>query len=112
MEDFTVNIGIPLTYDLMVEGGQLSVLGDMPENSILIEDSNTSGLYHFTWTLSNPTADPITFIATDSQGGLAALSPLLLLCACENGGSCTDDGFLGSQSSVITLQCDCPEGIL
>jgi hypothetical protein len=109
MEDFYITIGEPSTYDLRVEDGQLSVLGDQPENSALIEDSNTSGLFHFNWTLSDPTADPITFVATDSQGGVAVLSPRLLLCACRNGGTCTETGFLGTQNNVIVLQCDCPE---
>jgi hypothetical protein len=109
MEDFYITIGEPSTYDLRVEGGQLSVLGDQPENSDLIEDSNTSGLFHFTWTLSDPTADPITFIATNSQGSVAVLSPRLLLCACRNGGTCTEAGYLGTQNNVIVLQCDCPE---
>ena len=110
MEDFYITIGEPSTYDLRVEDSQLSVLGDQPENSALIEDSNMSGLFHFNWTLSDPTADPITFVATDSQGGVAVLSPRLLLCACRNGGTCTETGFLGTQNNVIVLQCDCPEG--
>ena len=106
-----VTVGELSTYDLMIDGGVLSVLGDMPENSALMEDTNTSGLYHFTWTLSSPMADPIIFTATDSNGGVSAHSPRLLICACENEGTCTETGFLGTFNNVVVLQCDCPEGI-
>ena len=110
-ENFYITIGAPSTFDLNVARGQLDVLGGLPENSVLIEDSNTGGLFHFTWTLSSTVANPITFIATASQGGVAVFSPRLLLCACENGGTCTESGFMGTQNNVIVLQCDCPEGI-
>ena len=110
-EGFVITIGEPSTYDLWVDGGQLEVLGGLPENSDLNEDTNTSGLFHFTWTLSDTAVDPITFIATDSQGGVAVLSPPLLLCACENWGACTQNAFQPTQNNVLLLQCDCPEGI-
>ena len=95
---------------MTVDGGELNVLGDMPENSVLMEDTNTSGLYHFYWTLSSQEASPISFIATNTEGGVAVHSPRVLICACRNDGTCTESGFLGTYNNVILLQCDCPEG--
>lgn len=107
---FIVNIGTPSTFDLSIDVGVLSVLGDMPENSMLVADNSTSGLYHFTWMLSEANADPITFIATGPQGAVSTFSPYILLCACENDGVCTGEGILGSFNNVILLNCNCPEG--
>ena len=98
------------SYNLTVVGGQLEVLGGLPENSELVEDGDNSGVYIFTWTLIAVTDTPITFIATDPMGGVAVHSPYITICACENGGECTIDGFLGTENNIFVLQCECPEG--
>ena len=41
----------------------------------------------------------------------SVFNPIVLLCACDNGGNCTTDG-LPPFDSFATLNCDCPEGKL
>ena len=111
MEIFRVNTGVASIYNLTVDGGQVDVVGGLPANSALMEDSDTSGLYYFTWTLLSPTATSVSFIATNSMGGVSLLSPRIEICACANGGICTSDGFLGTQNNAVVLQCKCPDGM-
>lgn len=108
---FEVTIGQPSVYNMTVLGGQLEVLGGLPADSILTEDPSTSGLYIFTWTLSNPIDTPVTFVASNSMGGFAVHSPRIGICACANGGECSEDGFLGTNNNIVILQCICPEGM-
>lgn len=99
------------TYNLTVLGGQLQVLGGLPEDSELVEIGDESGVYTFTWTLSDITDTPIIFIANDSLGQVFTHSPIITICACVNGGECTADGILGTENNIFVFECECPEGI-
>ena len=65
--------------------------------------------YIFHWNLLEPTSEPLVFIATDSGGASSTFIPTVEVCACANGGNCTLDGLLTSNSTVI-LNCQCPQG--
>lgn len=68
------------------------------------------GSYSFTWTLMEPRGVSLTFIARDSQGGTAVMSPQLLICGCMNNGVCTQIGVTNTDGGYILLECDCTEG--
>ena len=107
---FEVTIGQTAVYNMTVLDGQLEVLGGLPPDSMLTKDNSTSSVYSFTWTLSNPIDTPITFVASNSMGGFAVHSPHIGICACANGGECTQAGILGTNNNIALFQCVCPEG--
>ena len=109
---FEVTVGVPSTYNLTVVGGQLQVLGGLPESSELVESGDGNGIYTFTWTLFDITDTPITFIANNEMGQVFTHSPTLAICACVNEGECTVDGILGTENNIFVFECECPEGIV
>ena len=68
-----------------------------------------------TWTpADNTSALNLTIVAVDlNMNNISSFfNPVVQLCACENGGNCTTDGLPVNDLSFITLNCDCPEGML
>ena len=69
--------------------------------------------YTITWTPADNTAAlNLTIVAADlNMKNISSIfSPVVQLCACANGGSCTTDGLLTNDFSFIVLNCECPEG--
>ena len=52
---------------------------------------------------------PLEFIATDVRGASSSVVLTLEICGCVNGGECTTDGVLTSDTTII-LNCNCPDG--
>ena len=96
----------------MVDPGDeftLTILGGLPPNSEL-EDVG-EGEYIFRWNLQEVTYRTLTFVANDSQGASSTYVPVVEICACSNGGTCTRDGLLTGNATVV-LNCMCSEGTL
>ena len=108
---FRIDIGIEAEYSLTVEDQTdsftLTIQGGLPQNSDLI--SLEDGAYIFRWNLQEPTTNPLVFVAIDSQGAASTFVPKVEVCACVNGGVCTEDGLLTTNSTVV-LNCQCTEG--
>ena len=85
----------------------LSVQGGLPLHSVLekVEEDN----YIFSWNLMELTNEPLVFIANDLRGASSIFSPVVEVCACVNGGVCTQGGLITS-NATITLKCMCTEG--
>ena len=107
---FKVTTGTESVYSLIVsdpgDNFTLSVQGPVQDYSLNFVGDGT---YVFHWNLSEPTFEPLVFIATDSGGASSSLIPTVEVCACANGGNCTLDGLLTGNSTVI-LKCQCPQG--
>lgn len=106
-----INIGVAVEYTLIVvdpiDSVTLSIEGGLPDNSALT--SLGDGTYVFRWNLDEPTTKTLVFIANDSRGAAASFVPRVEVCACKNGGVCTLDGVLTSNSTIL-LHCLCTEG--
>lgn len=87
----------------------LTVQGGLPENSVL--EALSEGEFIFQWTLQEITFMPLVFVANDSQGASTLFTPVVEICACENGGNCTRDGLLTNNATIVLI-CQCTEGIL
>ena len=77
-----------------------------------VQMNNLNGSnYTITWTpADNTSVLNLTIVAVDPENISSIFDPVVQLCACENGGSCTTDGLLASDFSFIILNCECPEG--
>lgn len=107
---FNVTIGVENTYTFVVTDTtsfNVSVHTVMPAGGILQDDGD--GRYVFYWT---PEAFPtaLSFVAEDTQGAVTLHSPILQVCACFNGGSCTLDGVPIRDQLIRNLTCICTEG--
>ena len=72
-----------------------------------------SDSYTITWTpADNIALLNLTIVAADlnMKNISSVFTPVVQLCACENGGICTTDGLLINDFSFIVLNCECPEG--
>lgn len=109
---FRVTLGMESTYILTVvdpgDNVTLSVRGGLPVNSVLEKIDEEE--YIFIWTLMELTNEPLVFVANDSRGAASTFSPVVEVCACVNGGTCTREGIITS-NATITLKCMCTEGI-
>ena len=111
---FSVTVGQESVYSFNVteidEGDTFTVeLDNFTEPNFALNDLG-DGSYSFTWTLMEPRGVSLTFIARDSQGGTAVMSPQLLICGCMNNGVCTQIGVTNTDGGYILLECDCTEG--
>ena len=107
---FRVNTDSESVYSLTVTdpGDNITLtLQEQPQNSNLKLAGD--GEYTFYWNLSEPTTEPLVFIATDMSGASTSFVPTVEVCACVNGGNCTLDGVVTSNSTVV-LNCQCPQG--
>ena len=107
---FRVNTHSESVYSLTVidPGDNITLsLRHHPRNSNLKAAGDNE--YMFYWNLSEPTTEPLVFIATDMSGASTSFVPTVEVCACVNSGNCTLDGVITSNSTVI-LNCQCPQG--
>ena len=104
---FLINTSTVSVYSFTVNATNkftITVIGNLQGNL-----TNSSGLYSFSTIYSNTTAATISFLANDTLGS-AILTPQLKICACKNGGTCTQDGILNLEENPLTLNCQCPPG--
>ncbi len=84
----------------------LNIRGGLPENSILDE---SGGQFTFRWILQQVTFEPLVFVANDSRNATTLFIPTVEVCACENGGTCTRNGLLTNNATIL-LNCQCSNG--
>ncbi len=108
---FRVFLGLVNNFTLTVvdpgDNFTLSVQGGLPLHSVLEKVEEDS--YIFSWNLMELTNEQLVFIANDSRGASSMFSPIVEVCACVNGGVCTQEGLITS-NATITLKCMCTEG--
>lgn len=108
---FQVTTGTESVYSLSVldpgDNFTLTIQGQLLQDYTLEVVGDREYIFH--WNLLEPTSEPLVFIATDSGGASSTFIPTVEVCACANGGNCTLDGLLTSNSTVI-LNCQCPQG--
>ena len=89
-----------VSFNVAVEGGDGGILSD-----------NGDGEYSFTWTPEVISfISGLSFVAMDSAGAATLHRPSVHMCACFNGGECTEEGVHNLYDSVIILTCFCPDG--
>ncbi len=95
-EVFRVNVGEENVYTFTVidytfnEIMTVEVQGGTPLGGSLSSDGNAT--YTFVWTPETSPTSALSFVATDDLGASAMLTPFLQVCACFNGGECTEKG--------------------
>ena len=108
---FRVFLGMETNFTLTVidpgDNFTLNVQGGLPLHSVLEDEEGDS--YIFRWNLMELTNEQLMFIANDSRGASSIFSPVVEVCACVNGGVCTQEGLITS-NATITLKCMCTEG--
>ena len=110
---FPVTIGEEGIYIFTVEDEgdnfTVTVAGGLPEGASL--ENNGAGSYIFRWVPQTADNISVTFLAVDTAGAAATLTPQVQVCGCVNGGICSLDGIfdLVTATSVIA-NCICPEG--
>ena len=111
---FRVNVGEENTYIFRVnDTGDFNVMieGGAPEGGVLTDDGDEE--YTFTWTPGViPNISGLAFIATDSSGAATLHSPFVQVCACFNGGECTEEGVMNINELFVILTCLCNEGMI
>ena len=110
---FKVTVGTENIYTFSVEDADdtftVTILGETPNRGQLVH--NGEGMYTLHWMMSAIPTSSVTFRAEDARGAVVLLSPLLHVCSCFNGGTCTMDGVIHSDS-LINMTCLCTEGII
>ena len=82
-------------------------LGNEALDQYLTQDGNVFAFERNVIEFDNTT---LTFIATDSLGAISFLQPQLLLCQCQNNGSCTIGGLLDITANPLLMNCLCNPG--
>ena len=108
-----MNIGELAIYTFTVtdDSGPVEVTAQgalTPNTYSLTKNGNN---YFFSWTVSEIKDYSLTFVAVDSMNAVSTLSPRVEICACQNNGSCTLEGTLGTLGNVIDMECECSQGI-
>ena len=114
---FEVTIGEESVYNFALtddrdDSIEVNIEGGFIEYELtLVPNSNN---FTYTVTLVDTTnvsnISTLIFSANDSMSAVGVLSPRLEICACQNGGNCTQEGILGTVNNVVVLQCTCPGG--
>ena len=79
----------------------------------LVQAQADNGTTHtLTWTPTSHNVVSIQFIANDSLGAESVQHPTIILCACENGGSCLYGSEDGGSDRFLLLDCVCPDGMV
>ena len=111
---FRVNVGEENIYILIANDTSnfnVTIEGGAPDGAILSDIGD--GEYSFKWTPEViPLISSLSFVAMDSAGAASQHSPSVQVCACFNGGECTEEGVLNIEDPIIILTCLCPEGIM
>lgn len=84
--------------------------GGAPQGGLLFDDGE--GRYTFRWTPETTPDRALSFLAVDDLLASTLHSPVLLVCACFNGGMCTLEGVLSTNELLQNLICTCSEGNL
>ena len=106
-----VNLEEEFTYSLTVvdpgDNFTLTVLGELANQAQFekIDDEQ----YSLKLNLKTLTNDALVLVANDSKGASTTFIPILEICACVNGGQCTTEGVLTSNTTII-MKCLCDEG--
>ena len=108
-----VTVGQEAVYQFTViddsgDNFTVEMIGGLPPSSTLTDEGE--GSYTFRWTLQEPTIFELVFTAVDSEGAASALTPLVEVCACINGGDCTLSGKPFNESSTVIMNCVCTKG--
>ena len=110
---FKVTVGTENIYTFSVKDADdnftVTLLGGAPNGGQLV--NNGEGMYTLHWMVSAIPTSSVQFRAEDARGAVVLLSPLLHVCSCFNGGTCTLDGVIHSDS-LINMTCLCTEGII
>ena len=110
---FQVTVGTENLYTFSVKDADnnfsVTIVGGAPNGGQLVH--NGEGMYTLHWMVSAIPTSSVTFRAEDARGAVVLLSPLLHVCSCFNGGTCTLDGVVRSEDSLINMTCLCTEGI-
>ena len=110
---FKVTVGTENIYTFSVKDADdnftVTIVGGAPNGGQLVH--NGEGMYSLHWMVSTIPASSVTFRAEDARGAVVLLSPLLHVCSCFNGGTCTLDGVIRSADSLINMACFCTEGM-
>ena len=74
--------------------------------------NSTLGLYTLRFTLTTTDVVTLEILATDNHGSSTLLSPLLVLCPCQNDQTCQDllPGQDGGNTSFVLATCNCSQG--
>ena len=99
---YTFTVNDTSDFNVTIEGGA-------PEGGALSDDGD--GVYTFTWTPPTTPAGGLSFIAMDNSGAATLHSPVVHVCACFNGGQCTEQGVPMTDELIQTLTCLCTEGM-
>ena len=111
--NFRVTVGVSSTYtftaiDTNDEEVTVNILGPPEEDFTLTRNGNS-------YTLSIAVEETFTYeiiiVATDTMGTTATLGLLVEICGCQNGGTCTLNGALGSNINVVDMLCECTPGM-
>ena len=110
---FKVTVGTENIYTFSVKDADdnftVTIVGGAPNGGQLVH--NGKGMYTLHWMMLAIPTSSVQFRAEDARGAVVLLSPLLHVCSCFNGGTCTLDGVVRSADSLINMTCLCTEGI-
>lgn len=91
-----------------IDGYSVEIEGGTPPGGNLTSDGNTT--FTFSWTPETVPTHALSFIVTDDLGAASILSPFVQICACFNGGECTEQGVPSTIDNIQSLNCLCTEG--
>ena len=89
----------------------VSLIGGLPVNStLMVSPMNGFSEVTFRWTITEIVDVALLFVARDDRGAVSVLNVQVQICACENGGDCTE--VQSTAESTVVLNCDCLEGMM
>ena len=117
-EIFLATVGEESVYTFTVtsDSDNINVMVLQNEGEDMLPDgvalSNDISVYNITWTADNSTVLNLTIVANDpSSGNVSSMfTPTVQLCGCKNGGNCTTNGLLNTDTTYVVLNCECPAG--
>ena len=108
---FNVTVRLDNVYTFMVMDSNnftVTIEGGTPQGGLLTNDGE--GRYVFRWTPETTPTTALVFIAEDELGAVTLHSPILQVCTCFNGGSCTVEGVASTNLLIRNLTCVCTDG--
>ena len=81
--------------------------GPIQGGELVLVDSTT---YNFTWTPGDMVTSSIIFLAVDQRNASAVYEPIIEVCPCLNGGTCTRGGVENPSANPLFLNCICSPG--
>ena len=86
----------------------VTIEGGIPQDATFVD--NGEGRYTFTWTPMIIPTKNFSFVAEDSLGAITMHNPVILVCACFNGGEC-GEAVQNTDLLIQNRSCICTEGI-